>query len=592
MIRFQDKKAIVIGGGPAGLTAAFSLCEQGVESVVLEKDDVVGGISRTVHFEGYHFDIGGHRFFTKVKAVEDMWRNVLGEDLLRCSRLSRIYYNGKFFNYPIRPLNALLGLGFWNSILILKSYLQVQLFPEKPEDNFEQWVSNRFGKRLYNTFFKHYTEKVWGMPCREIPAEWAAQRIKGLSLVSALKDSLVKNKKNVIKTLIGEFDYPKRGPGMMWEAVSDIVNKNGGRVQTGSDVQKILWNNHKVEALEVAINGQKKVIKGTHFISSMAIRDLIQCFEPAVPEEVLTAAGNLNYRDFLTVALVINKREIFPDNWIYIHEPGLKVGRIQNYKNWSPHMVPDPDKSCLGLEYFCFEGDKLWTMPDQELLDLGKNELIALGFINASDVESGAVVRMPKAYPVYDLEYREALRKVREFINGIGNLQLVGRNGMHRYNNQDHSMLTAMLAAENILGAHHDLWDVNTDLEYHEEIAIREDVSAADRAVIKVFTKIDKLGLATSTGAVSGLLVFLATLWLTFFGDRIATQGLQLLDQYFIGYTVTAKGLFIAMGYTFLWGFLFGWLFAYLYNLFVAFYIYRVKRKLGLLSFRDFLDHF
>jgi hypothetical protein len=231
-------------------------------------------------------------------------------------------------------------------------------------------------------------------------------------------------------------------------------------------------------------------------------------------------------------------------------------------------------------------------MPDQELLDLGKNELIALGFINASDVESGAVVRMPKAYPVYDLEYREALRKVREFINGIGNLQLVGRNGMHRYNNQDHSMLTAMLAAENILGAHHDLWDVNTDLEYHEEIAIREDVSAADRAVIKVFTKIDKLGLATSTGAVSGLLVFLATLWLTFFGDRIATQGLQLLDQYFIGYTVTAKGLFIAMGYTFLWGFLFGWLFAYLYNLFVAFYIYRVKRKLGLLSFRDFLDHF
>jgi hypothetical protein len=392
--------------------------------------------------------------------------------------------------------------------------------------------------------------------------------------------------------LIGEFDYPRRGPGMMWEAVADIVNKNGGRVQTGSDVQKILWNNHKVEALEVAINGQKKVIKGTHFISSMAIRDLIQCFEPAVPEEVLTAAGNLNYRDFLTVALVINKREIFPDNWIYIHEPGLKVGRIQNYKNWSPHMVPDPDKSCLGLEYFCFEGDKLWTMPDQELLDLGKNELIALGFINASDVESGAVVRMPKAYPVYDLEYREALRKVREFINGIGNLQLVGRNGMHRYNNQDHSMLTAMLAAENILGAHHDLWDVNTDLEYHEEIAIREDVSAADRAVIKVFTKIDKLGLATSTGAVSGLLVFLATLWLTFFGDRIATQGLQLLDQYFIGYTVTAKGLFIAMGYTFLWGFLFGWLFAYLYNLFVAFYIYRVKRKLGMLSFRDFLDHF
>ena len=372
MIRFQDKKAIIIGGGPAGLTAAFSLCKQGVESVVLEKDDVVGGISRTVHFDGYCFDIGGHRFFTKVKAVEDMWHNVLGEDFLKCNRLSRIYYNGKFFHYPIRIFNALLGLGFWNSILILKSYFQAKMFPETPENNLEKWVSNRFGKRLYHTFFKQYTEKVWGIPSREISAEWSAQRIKGLSLLSALKDSLVKNKKNVIKTLIGEFYYPRRGPGMMWEAVADIVNKNGGRVQTGSDVQKILWNNHKVEALEVAVNGQKEVIKGTHFISSMAIRDMIQCFEPAVPEEVLTAAANLNYRDFLTVALVINKREIFPDNWIYIHEPGLKVARIQNYKNWSLHMVPDPEKSCLGLEYFCFEGDELWTMPDQELIDLAK----------------------------------------------------------------------------------------------------------------------------------------------------------------------------------------------------------------------------
>jgi protoporphyrinogen oxidase len=592
MIRFQDKKVIIIGGGPAGLTAAFSLCKQGVESVVLEKDGVVGGISRTVHFEGYHFDIGGHRFFTKVKAVEDMWRSVLGEDFLRCSRLSRIYYDGKFFDYPIRPLNALWGLGFLNSILILKSYLQVQLFPEKPEDNFEQWVSNRFGKRLYNTFFKHYTEKVWGMTCCEIPAEWAAQRIKGLSLLSAIKDSLVKNNKNAIKSLIGEFDYPRRGPGMMWEAVTDIVNKNGGRVQTGSDVQKIIWNNHKVKALEVAVNGQKKVVKGTHFLSSMAIRDLIQCFEPAVPEEVLTAAENLNYRDFLTVALVINKREIFPDNWIYIHEPGLKVGRIQNYKNWSPYMVPDPDKSCLGLEYFCFEGDKLWTMADHELLDLGKKELIALGFINAFDVESGAVARMPKAYPVYDLQYRETLGTVRKFINGIDNLQLVGRNGMHRYNNQDHSMLTAMLAVENILGAHHNLWDVNTDLEHHEEIAIREDVSDADRVVIKVFAKIDKLGLATSSGAVSGLLVFLATLWLTIAGDEKTARSLQLLSQYFIGYTATVKGSFIAMSYMFLWGFLFGWLFAYLRNLFVAFFIYRVKKKMELLSFRDFLDHF
>jgi protoporphyrinogen oxidase len=596
MTRSKDKKIIVIGGGPAGLTAAFSLSQQGVESIVLEKDDVVGGLSRTVHYKGYHFDIGGHRFFTKVKAVEDMWRSVLGDDLLRCNRISRIYYDGKFFNYPLRLSSALPDLGFWNSILILKSYLQVQLFPEKPEDNFEQWVSNRFGKRLYNIFFKHYTEKVWGMPCREISAEWASQRIKGLSLFSALKDSLVKNqnnnKKNAIKTLIGEFDYPRRGPGMMWEAVTDIIEHNGSRVQTGSDVQKAIWNNNKVEALEIEVNGQKQVIEGTDFISSMAIRDLIQCFEPGVPDEVLAAAEKLNYRDFLTVALIINKRDVFPDNWIYIHDPGVKIGRIQNYKNWSPDMVPDPDKSCLGLEYFCFEGDNLWEMSDQDLVDLGKKELMAMEFIDGSDVESGAVVRMPKAYPVYDSEYREALRTVREFISGIENLQLVGRNGMHRYNNQDHSMLTAMLAAENILGANHDLWEVNTDQEYHEEIAIPEDVSAADRAVIKVFARIDKLGLATSSGTVSGLFVFLATLWLTFAGGGVTTQALELLSQYHIGYTVTVKGSFIGMGYTFLWGFLFGWLFAYLHNLFIAFYIYRVKRKLELLSFRDFLDHF
>ncbi len=592
----KPKKIVVIGGGPAGLTAAYSLCKKGIESVVLEKDDVVGGLSRTVNYSGYLFDIGGHRFFTKVKAVEDIWREVLGDDLLKRKRLSRIYFDGKYFNYPLRPFNALTGLGLWNSVLILKSYLKRQLSPEIPEDNFEQWVSNRFGERLYNIFFKHYTEKVWGVPCHEISAEWAAQRIKGLSLVSALKDSLIRNngnnKQNAIKTLIDEFDYPRRGPGMMWEAVTDILNKNGGRVQTGSEVQKIFWSNQKVVSLEAAVGGQKRVIQGTDFISSMPIRELIQRFEPSVPAGVLTAAESLSYRDFLTVALVIDKREVFPDNWIYIHEPDVKVGRIQNYKNWSPDMVPDPDKSCIGLEYFCSEGDDLWEMSDQDLVNLGKKELMTLGFIDSSDVESGAVVRMPKAYPVYDSEYKEALRTVREFLGSIGNLQLVGRNGMHCYNNQDHSMLTAMLATENILGAHHDVWNVNTDPAYHEEIAVRDDLSASDRAVIKVFARIDKLGFALSTGIVSGLLIFLALLLLTSFGNGITTQDLQLLNQYFIGYTVSVEGSFIGMGYTFIWGFLFGWLFAYLNNLFVAFHIYRVRRKLELLSFRDFLDHF
>lgn len=596
MTRHDDKKIIVIGGGPAGLTAAYNLCKQGIKCVVLEKDEVAGGLSRTVSYKGYHFDIGGHRFFTKVKAVEDLWREVLGEDFLRRNRLSRIYYDGKFFNYPLRPLNALMGLGLWNSIFILMSYVYAQIVPEKQENNFAQWVSNRFGKRLYHIFFKNYTEKVWGIPCTEISAEWAAQRIKGLSLVTALRDSLIKqrnnNKKDVIKTLINEFDYPRRGPGMMWEAVADIIKCDGGRVQMGSMVQKVLWNNHRVEALEIKVNGQKEVIEGTHFISSMAVRDLIASFEPSVPDEVLTASKKLNYRDFLTVALIINKGDLFPDNWIYIHDPSVEVGRVQNYKNWSPFMVPDPNKSCVGLEYFCFEGDGLWTMSDQELVALGKKELETLGFIKETDFEDGAVVRMPKAYPVYDSEYREALKIVREFINGIDNLQLVGRNGMHRYNNQDHSMLTAMLAAENILGAHHNLWEVNAEQEYLEEVGSREEVSAADRIVIKAFSRIDKLGFAAGIGTVSGLLVFLATIWLILTGERVMAPSIHLLSQYFIGYTVTVKGAFVGMSYSFVWGFLFGWLFAYLRNLFIAFYMYRVKRKLELLSFRDFLDNF
>ncbi len=466
---------IIIGAGPAGLTAAYALCKAGRASIVLEKDRAVGGISRTVNYKGYYFDIGVHRFFTKVQAVEAIWREVLGENLLRRHRLSRIYYDKKFFYYPLRPLNALLGLGLWNSVLIVASYLVAQLHSSEPEETFEQWVSNRFGKRLFETFFKAYTEKVWGIPCSEISAEWAAQRVRGLSLVAAFKNMMTggqngKAKKRMIRTLIDEFDYPRLGPGMMWQAIADVLQGRGSGVCLGREVEGIRWSGSKIEAVDVRGNGKTDAVRGAHFISSMPIREALQKFKPGVPKEVLDAANDLKYRDFLTVALIVDKADMFPDTWLYIHDPEVKVGRIQNFKNWSPFMVPDPRRTGLGLEYFCFEGDELWSMADDELIEMGKGELEALGLANRRDVEDGTVIRMPKAYPVYDSTYRKSLDTVRSFLRRFDNLQLIGRNGMHKYNNQDHSMLTGLLSAENILGATHDLWTINTEQEYHEEL--------------------------------------------------------------------------------------------------------------------------
>jgi protoporphyrinogen oxidase len=474
-----SKRVVVIGAGPAGLTAAYELCKAGTPAVVLEKDSVVGGISRTSHYKGYHFDIGGHRFFTKVKAVEDMWREVLpAGQFLRRERLSRIYYNKRFFFYPLRASNALFGLGLWNSLLVLTSYLKAQALPIVPEDTLDVWVSNRFGRRLFEIFFKTYTEKVWGIPCSEIMAEWAAQRIKGLSLFTAVKNALLPqrggDRSAIIKTLIDAFDYPERGPGMMWERVTEIVREKGVEVRLGQDVVRLHWEPGRVLSVEATDGAKSRLVEGTHFVSTMPIRELVHKLSPPPPAEVLDAASRLNYRDFLTVALVIDEADLFPDNWIYIHDPDVKVGRIQNFKNWSPHMVPDPTKTCLGLEYFCFEGDGLWAMADDRLVDLGRREIDQLGLARADTVVDGAVVRMPKAYPVYDGQYSGALRTIRAFLPTIPNLQLVGRNGMHRYNNQDHSMLTAMLAVQNIQGTSHDLWQVNTEEDYHEEVSAKD----------------------------------------------------------------------------------------------------------------------
>jgi protoporphyrinogen oxidase len=460
---------VVIGAGPAGLTAAYELSKHNVACLVLEKDFLVGGLARTAEYKGYLFDIGGHRFFTKVSLVQRMWHEVLGADFMTRSRLSRIYYNSKFFYYPLQPGNALMGLGPLESVRCGFSYLAARLFPQRPEDNFQAWVSNRFGKRLFNIFFKTYTEKVWGIPCHQIRAEWAAQRIRGLSLTSLLWNALrprrQTDKQRAIRTLIHEFQYPRRGPGMMWTKTQQIVEARGSQVVLEAPVQKICWEPGRVTAVQAG----ERTYSGDHFISSMPIRDLIECLDPEPPESLRRAAQDFNYRDFLTVALMVRGKDLFPDNWIYVHDPNVRVGRIQNYNNWSPEMSPDPEITCLGLEYFCFQGDGLWTTADDALIELGRRELGRLGLVDPASVFDGTVLRMEKAYPVYDATYQRGLAEVRRFLDSVANLQLVGRNGMHRYNNQDHSMLTAILAARNILGARYDLWQVNVDSEYQEE---------------------------------------------------------------------------------------------------------------------------
>lgn len=462
---------VVIGGGPAGLTSAFLLAKEGYRVTVLEGSDMVGGISRTARYKDYRFDIGGHRFFTKIAPVQALWEELLGAEFIDVPRLSRIHYNGKFFHYPLKAFNALAGLGLVNAIRILVSYAKAKLKPSVVEETFEQWVVNRFGRRLYETFFKTYTEKVWGIPCTEIRAEWAAQRIQGLSLTRAiLSASSLQRRDNSIKTLLHTFQYPRLGPGQMWEAARDRIEALGGRVLMQHTATKIEIVDAAAGAVQCESEAGPVRIEADHVISTTDVRALIRALNPYAPAAATLAAEQLRYRDFLVVALILDRTHVFPDNWIYVHTPGVQVGRIQNFNNWSAAMVPEEGRTCLGMEYFCFEGDGVWTGSDAELIALASRELEALGLAIATDVIDGTVVRAPKAYPIYDAHYRVHLDQIRSFIDPIVNLHTVGRNGMHKYNNQDHSMYTAMLTLENMKGvATHDVWSVNTDFEYLEE---------------------------------------------------------------------------------------------------------------------------
>jgi protoporphyrinogen oxidase len=462
--RSPAAQTVILGAGPAGLTAAYLLSRRSAEPVVLEAMPVVGGLARTEVRDGFRFDLGGHRFFTKSPEVEALWHETLGDELLLRPRLSRIYYRGRLIDYPLSGPNLIRTLGPRELGRALSSYLFAQARRRAETESYEDWVSKRFGRRLYEMFFRSYTEKVWGVPCTQLRAEWAAQRIRGLSFAAAVRSALPGRRDNGVRSLIEEFHYPRLGPGQMWETMRDRIVEMGGSVRTGAPIEGIRLKGANVSHVVAA--GQ--AIAARQVISSLPLGVLVGLVEPKPPAEVADAAAGLRYRDFVTVALVLDGSELFPDNWIYVHDPGVRVARIQNFRAWSPAMVPDPDKACVGLEYFCFEGDDLWSLPNEMLVELATRELAAIGLCAHGRVLRGHVVRVPKAYPIYDEEYAGRLDVISEWLAGIGNLQQVGRNGLHRYNNSDHSMLTAMRAVDNLYGANHDLWSVNADSWYHE----------------------------------------------------------------------------------------------------------------------------
>ncbi len=506
---------VIIGGGPAGLTAALELLTEGkYRPLVLEAHHDVGGISRTVVHNGYRMDIGGHRFFSKSEWVMQWWQKILPVQqptppyhggpfeplkkservMLIRNRLSRIYFLRKYFDYPIKLNgNTIANLGPVRLVRIGFSYAASLLRPRTKPKTLEEFFISRFGRELYLTFFKDYTEKVWGVPCNRISAEWGAQRIKGLSVWNALRHALVSmfgrkslaEQKKTQTSLIEKFMYPKFGPGQLWQVVAQQVNEVGGEVRLNHQVTGLLHDAGRLTGVRVrdVVSGHEEEISGDYFISTMPIKELVAAMSPAVPAEVGTIAAQLPYRDFLTVGLLVSrmKRNVQsqstsannmpPDNWIYIQERDVRIGRLQIFNNWSPFLVADPDKIWLGLEYFCQEGDDLWSMPDDEMKRFAAAELAKIGMIDAGDVLDGTVIRVPKAYPAYFGAYQEFPR-LRAYLDGFPNLFLVGRNGMHRYNNQDHSMLTARLAVECIHNGRADksaIWDVNIDDDYHEE---------------------------------------------------------------------------------------------------------------------------
>ncbi len=604
--------AVIIGAGPAGLTAAYELSKLGMRASVLEADEQVGGLSRTVNYRGYRFDIGGHRFFSKVPLINELWHEILGEDFLQRPRLSRIHYRGHFFDYPLKPLNALAGLGPIEAGLVCLSYAKAKLNPAREETSFEQWVSNRFGYRLYEIFFKTYTEKVWGIPCSEISVDWAAQRIKNLSLSEALRNALLNRNHtrdgDLITTLIDQFHYPRFGPGMMWERCADLVAARGSHTIRRMRVDRIRHRQGRIEGVDARTPaGECGEFTAEHYVSTMPIRDLINALDPPPPDDVVRAANRLLYRDYLTAVLILKRAAVFPDNWIYVHSPEVKLGRVQNYKNWSPHMVPDPARTSLGLEYFLWDQDEEWNWPQERLIEAGIRDCVRIGLIDATEVEDGTVVRMAKAYPVYDQHYRAHLAVVQRYLMQFENLQTIGRNGQHRYNNQDHSMLAGVYAARNLTGARYDVWSVNTEQTYLEEapaarvsperaVPTRVRPGAArstvppEKIIEVAFARLDPVALGAAFGVVAGTLLSVATAVLVLKGGPMVGRNLSLLANYLYGFTVTWSGAVIGWLEAGIGGFALGYVTAQLRNWGLAAYAARVRRRAAAEARRDLLD--
>jgi protoporphyrinogen oxidase len=522
----NPQRAIIIGAGPAGLTAAYELLSRtGIQPIVLERSEHLGGICRTVNYKGNRMDIGGHRFFSKSDRVMEWWLQMLPLQALETSgaairyhgnertlpgaaagpdpatvdrvmllrpRKSRCYYLRRFFDYPISlSMDTLAKLGVWRACRIGTSYILSVLFPLKQEKTLEQFFINRFGSELYKTFFKSYTEKVWGVPCAQISAEWGAQRMKGLSVRAAMRHALQKAiggtdsslaQKGTQTSLIERFLYPKFGPGQMWEEVARRIREMGGQIVTGYAADRLITDGWRIKSVEATrpATGEKEVFEGDYFFSTAPVRELIRALDVPPPANVLEVSDGLVYRDFITVGLLLRSlrihdttekgRKLISDNWIYVQEPDVRLGRIQVFNNWSPFLVADPSQVWLGLEYFCNTSDEIWNLPDEQMAALAKEELARIGMIDAAEVLDSTVLRMEKTYPAYFGSYHR-FGEIRAHVDQYENLFLIGRNGMHRYNNQDHSMLTAMIAVDNIIAgdtSKEKLWDVNTEMDYHE----------------------------------------------------------------------------------------------------------------------------